>query len=186
MDDINLASNEANEEIAENPSTVDSVEVAQAVPAPTVKATSECSEKASPSSAEPKSKEPIDEELSIVIDDDDDSTELISPPRKSARLEAKRRDSTSSNTESELGSRKITDSPVPKRRSVRLNSTSSQDTPPAKIREESIIKKMPTITEHEKSNVQDEIDSGAKKDKNNSDQTLVDELAAAFVEEFIE
>lgn len=186
MEDISLASNEAKES-AEKPNTIYSVEVTQTVDAPSVETTSICLEEvSSPSSAEPKTKEPIDETLSIVIDDDDDDIEelpSISPPRKSARLEAKRRDST---TENEICSRKMSESPVPKRRSVRLNSTSSQDTPPAKIREESIIKKMPTITENEKNIGQSEVDSGAKNDKNNSEQALVDELAAAFVEEFIE
>lgn len=52
---------------------------------------------------------------------------LTSPPRKSARLSAKRErsDSTSSH-------RSITDSPIPKRRSTRLSSISMQESTPNK------------------------------------------------------
>lgn len=180
MEDLNLTQNKANESV--KLTAADSNEVKQTVSeVPTISI-----EAASPTSPEPQVKEPtesIKETVSIVIDDDDDEELSISPPRKSARLEAKRRDSTSEN---EICTRKMSESPVPKRRSMRLNSTSSQDTPPAKIRDESIIKKMPTITEIEKNNAQSEVDGIANNEKNNCDQALVDELAAAFVEEFIE
>lgn len=190
MTEMNLASNESVES-SEKPSAIlVSVEVTRTVsPSPAETATTSLDAVTS-SSVESKHKEngpakkPIDESLSIVIEDDDDDNiegeePLVSPPRKSARLSAKRRDSS---TENEIGSRKMTDSPVPKRRSMRLNSSSSQDTPP-KSREESCIKKMPTITENVKENTQDESDRSAK---NNSEQALVDELAAAFVDEFID
>lgn len=127
-------------------------------------------------------KKQIDETLKIVITDDDNDNDVerelpsISPPRKSARLTAKRRDSTADSDSRE--------SPVPKRRSMRLNSASSQDTPPTKIRDEAKVKKMPTIAE---TNAQSGRDSTEKTDaKNFSEQALVDELAAAFVEEFID
>lgn len=185
MEDLNLTQNKANESV--KLTAADSNEVKQTVSEVLVEAPTIPIEAASPTSPEPQVKEPtepIKETVSIVIDDDDDDEELsISPPRKSARLEAKRRDSTSEN---EICTRKMSESPVPKRRSMRLNSTSSQDTPPAKIRDESIIKKMPTITEIEKNNAQSEVDGIANNEKNNCDQALVDELAAAFVEEFIE
>lgn len=191
MDDLNLTQNKANES-ADKPTRIDLV-VTQTVSEPAVETPIILIDEASPSSPEPQAKElaepkataPNNGTLSIVIDDNDDVDEelSISPPRKSARLEAKRRDS---NSENELCTRKMSESPVPKRRSMRLNSTSSQDTPPAKIRDESIIKKMPTITEIGKTHAESEVDGSVKNDKNNCDQALVDELAAAFVDEFIE
>lgn len=191
MAEINVASNETIDS-AEKPSAVDTVEIAQTVIAD--ETTTTPLESAIPSAVESSRKEnesakkPIDESLSIVIiDDDDDDVERevpsISPPRKSARLSAKRRDST---TENESDSRKLSESPLPKRRSMRLNSASSQDTPPPKIRDESSIKKMPTISENVK-DVQGECDRSEKDgNKNKCEQALVDELAAAFVDEFID
>lgn len=192
MVDLNLTQNKA-EESTDKPTRIDLV-VTQTVSEPAINTPLILIDKASPSSpepqvielAEPKVNTPNNKALSIVIDDNDDHDEeelSISPPRKSARLEAKRRDS---NSENEMSSRKMSESPVPKRRSMRLNSTSSQDTPPAKIRDESIVKKMPTITENDKNNTRSEVDGNAKNGKNNSDQALVDELAAAFVDDFIE
>lgn len=191
MVDFNLTQNKANE-LEDKSARIDLV-TTQTVSEPAVDTPTITVDQDSPSSPEPhekgleppKVKTPNDETLSIVIDDNDDvEGELsISPPRKSARLEAKRRDSTSEN---EMSTRRMSESPVPKRRSMRLNSTSSQDTPPAKIRDETIIKKMPTITEIEKSNGQSEVDGSASNGKHNSDQALVDELAAAFVDDFIE
>lgn len=197
MADVNFASNEVITESVEKSSPADSIEITETVSETLVQTKTIHLEKASTSSVqedakskEKKPRQPIDESLSIVIDDDDDVVNVaeaepsISPPRKSARLSAKRRDSS---TENEISSRKLCDSPVPKRRSMRLNSASSQDTPPAKSREESTNKKMPTISEIEKDTAHsDTIDCGVQNDRNNSEQALVDELAAAFVEEFID
>ena len=180
MDDINWVPNEA-KKLTEKPTDVDLVQATQNVSVTSVETRTISHEDASTSSVELKAKTPINESLSIVIDDDgDEEDRSISPPRKSARLEAKRRDST---TENETCSRRMSESPVPKRRSMRLNSSSSQDAPSPKPREETVIKKMPTITENEKNKGQCEVDSVVK---NNSEQALVDELAAAFVDEFIE
>lgn len=196
MIEINLASNEAID-AAEKPPAVDLAAVAEEVAtSPTELTTISLDETSAPDMESNKIKETepakkqIDESLSIVIVDDDDddvnveqNEPLVSPPRKSARLTAKRRDSTSEN---DTNSRKMTESPVPKRRSTRLNSAASQDTPPPKIRDESSAKKMPTITENVKDKAENECDHSAKNEKNKSDQALVDELAAAFVEEFID
>lgn len=122
------------------------------------------------------------ESVKIVIDDSEDEKPLTSPPRKSARLSAKRRDST---TESEHLIVTKCESPLPRRRSMRLGSTSSQDTPSPKMRDETTVKKLPTIVENEKTDTQNEDNSKAE-NENQNENALVDELAAAFVEEFID
>lgn len=132
-------------------------------------------------SQEGKSTKP-NEELTIVIDESDDEKPLSSPPRKSARLSAKRRDSIA---ESESSITSKCESPLPKRRSLRLSSTSSQDTPPTKVREET-IKKLPTIKETENNVASNQSNPVTENDIDNNDKALVDELAAAFVEEFID
>lgn len=120
----------------------------------------------------------------IIIDDssDDEMPEKVSPPRKSARLSAKRRDSIA---DSDISVTSKCESPIPRRRSMRLNSASSVDTPPKRAKEETIIKKLPTINEAEKQT--NEVQ--ASKDDNDgqkSEKELVDEMAAAFVGEFID
>lgn len=125
----------------------------------------------------------IDDTVTIVIDESEDEQPLTSPPRKSARLSAKRRDST---TESEISVTSKCDSPVPRRRSMRLGSTSSQDTPPPKVKSDSTIKKLPTIEENEKVGAPNPNNSSAENDSRKSENALVEELAAAFVEEFID
>lgn len=120
----------------------------------------------------------------IIIDDssDDEMPEKVSPPRKSARLSAKRRDSIA---DSDISVTSKCESPIPRRRSMRFNSTSSVDTPPKRAKEETIIKKLPTINEAEKQT--NEVQ--ASKDDNDgqkSEKELVDEMAAAFVGEFID
>lgn len=120
----------------------------------------------------------------IIIDDssDDAMPEKVSPPRKSARLSAKRRDSIA---DSDISVTSKCESPIPRRRSMRFNSTSSVDTPPKRAKEETIIKKLPTINEAEKqtNEVQPSKDDN---DGQKSEKELVDEMAAAFVEEFID
>lgn len=122
---------------------------------------------------------PISKPLKIVIDDDIEDKPLASPPRKSARLSAKRHDL----IDNEILIATRTDSPLPRRRSIRLSSTSSQDTP-TKPREEPPVKKLPTITENDKSI--DQADSTADNEARKSEREMVDELASAFVEEFID
>lgn len=120
----------------------------------------------------------------IIIDDssDDEIPEKVSPPRKSARLSAKRRDSIA---DSDVSVASKCESPGPRRRSMRLNSASSVDTPPKRAKEEIIIKKLPTINEAEKqtNEVQPSKDDN---DGQKSEKELVDEMAAAFVGEFID
>lgn len=125
------------------------------------------------------------ETMKIVVEDGTEEKPLTSPPRKSARLSAKRRDST---TDSDISIVTKSESPVPRRRSLRRNSTSSQDATPIKAKEEP-AKKLPTIVE-----TSDQFDGNAKQTTSDStdsetqknEKALVDELAAAFVEEFID
>lgn len=181
MDEINAASKKSTESVDDS----STVEVKQNLSDLPIEIPTEISSSSESKGKETRpSRQPLDESLSIVIDDDIEEEPLISPPRKSARLSAKRRDST---TENEICSRKMSESPIPKRRSMRLNSTSSQDTPPAKAKEDlTTVKKMPTIAENEKDNAQMESNHSVKNDKNGSEQALIDELAAAFVDEFID
>lgn len=122
--------------------------------------------------------------VEIVIDDSSDEKPLVSPPRKSARLSALRRDSM---TDSEISVTSKCESPVPRRRSMRLSSTSSIDTPPRRPKEDNNIKKLPTIAESEKP--ANDVQSPKPKvndDAQKSEKEMVDELAAAFVGEFID
>lgn len=122
----------------------------------------------------------LNEPVKIVIDDIIDDKPLASPARKSARLSAKRHDLIS---DSDILVTTRTDSPLPRRRSRRLSSTSSQDTP-TKPRDEAVTKKLPTITENDK--LIDQTDSSAENEAHKNEKQMVDELAAAFVEEFID
>lgn len=125
------------------------------------------------------------ETVKIVVEESSEEKPLTSPPRKSARLSAKHQDSS---MDSDISTTTKSESPVPRRRSLRRNSTSSQDATPVKSKEEPLIKKLPTIVE-----TADQIDSKSKPTTSNneneiktSEKELVDELAAAFVEEFID
>lgn len=133
-------------------------------------------------------KEPQQQEdaVKIVVEESSEEKPLTSPPRKSARLSAKRRDSA---TDSDISVTTKSESPVPRRRSLRRNSTSSQDGTPAKAKEELANKKLPTIVE-----TVDQADGKSKQTTSNDNENetkkdekaLVDELAAAFVEDFID
>lgn len=127
------------------------------------------------------------ETVKTTVEESSEEKPLTSPPRKSARLSAKRRDST--NTDSDISVTTKSESPLPIRRSLRRNSTSSQDATPVKAKDELTVKKLPTIVE-----TADQADGKDKQiasstDENatqTSEKALVDELAAAFVEEFID
>lgn len=121
------------------------------------------------------------EAVKVFIEEEAEEKPLTSPPRKSARLSAKRRDSA---TDSDISITTKSESPVPRRRSLRRNSTSSQDIPPPpKAKEEP--PKLPTIDENDKTDSQAKL-LEAENENCNNEKTLVDELAAAFVEEFID
>lgn len=127
------------------------------------------------------------ETVKTTVEESSEEKPLTSPPRKSARLSAKRRDST--NTDSDISVTTKPESPLPIRRSLRRNSTSSQDATPVKAKDESTVKKLPTIVE-----TTDQADGKDKQTTSSTDENetqtsekaLVDELAAAFVEEFID
>lgn len=127
------------------------------------------------------------ETVKTTVEESSEEKPLTSPPRKSARLSAKRRDST--NTDSDISVTTKPESPLPIRRSLRRNSTSSQDATPVKAKDESTVKKLPTIVE-----TTDQADGKNKQTTSSTDENetqtsekaLVDELAAAFVEEFID
>lgn len=135
---------------------------------------------------EPPQVETQDETEKTTIEEGSEEKPLTSPPRKSARLSAKRRDST---TDSDMSVTTKSESPIPRRRSLRRNSTSSQDATPVKAKDESTVKKLPTIVE-----TADQADGKDKQTVNSTDENetqkdekaLVDELAAAFVEDFID
>lgn len=122
------------------------------------------------------------ETVKIAVEEKSEEKPLTSPPRKSARLSAKRRDSA---IDSDISVTK-SESPIPRRRSLRRNSTSSQDIPPpTKSKEESVPQKLATIEETDKTDSQAKsiiIDNETRK----SEMELVDELAASFVDEFID
>ena len=71
---------------------------------------------------------------------------------------------------------------------MRRNSTSSQDATPVKAKEDSVIKKLPTIVETTDDNAKAGTVSSnaAQNETQQSEKALVDELAAAFVEDFID
>lgn len=131
------------------------------------------------SSTPPQSQQQPQEDTVKDVVEESNEQSLPSPPRKSARLSAKRRDSA---TDSDASITRC-ESPIPRRRSLRRNSISVQDSTPAKTKDES--KKLPVITE---------VDGSAKSPKTKttenetqqSEKALVDELASAFVEEFID
>lgn len=108
-----------------------------------------------------------------------EETPLTSPPRKSARLSAKRErsDSTSSH-------RSITDSPIPKRRSTRRSSISMPDTTPNKADEVSIGGHLTTIPENSSPVDPEKSTISTENEQQKEDQTeRVDELLADFVDE---
>lgn len=123
--------------------------------------------------------------VKITVSDSPTDKALPSPPRKSARLSAKRHDIC---TEADSLVTK-SESPLPRRRSTRLSSTSSQDFAPAKMREESATKRLSVIMEKDKV---DAVSSPQTKsvrpesEEQKVEKDMVDELAAAFVEEFID
>lgn len=123
-----------------------------------------------------------DETKKITIEESGADEPQITPPRKSARLSAKRRDSIA---EAETVTRMKSESPIPRRRSMRLGSTSSLDTP-SKAKDELISKKLPTISETDKGTANKDNETKVDGENTNGNNTLVDELAAAFVEEFID
>lgn len=125
--------------------------------------------------------ESVSEESVAKVAEEKPEEKLTSPPRKSARLSALRRDST---TDSEVSITAKPESPVSRRRSLRRLSTSSQDTPPPKARDENSVKKLPTIEEVDSHNKS--IKKKAESESQHNEKELVDELAAAFVEEFID
>lgn len=103
----------------------------------------------------------------------------LSPPRKSARLSLKRR---LSSTDCDSSSSRC-DSPIPRRRSTRLNSNAVQEA--AKSDEKN--KKLPAIIElntvAETTPLKTQQTGNEIKTK--AEDELVDELASAFVEEFV-
>lgn len=109
---------------------------------------------------------------------------LISPPRKSARLSAKRRLSSTDCDSS--GSR--CDSPVPRRRSTRLNSSSIQETPKLDDKNKKLtpIIELSTVAEKTENKTPIKIQQSGDGTKTKAEDELVDELASAFVEEFID
>lgn len=131
----------------------------------------------------------IDPSPDTVADNDDKS--LKSPPRKSARLSAKRRLSES------LDSPIVrSESPLPRRRSTRRNSNSSQVSEIAKS--DALNVTLSTIAETqqqiddatgeesvptEETAIAEDAVNTSKSDK--ADQSI-DELASAFIEEFVE
>ncbi|XP_055325802.1 proline-, glutamic acid- and leucine-rich protein 1 [Sitodiplosis mosellana] len=130
-----------------------------------------------------------EETIKIVVEESSEEKPLTSPPRKSARLSAKRPDSAAADSDTSVTTKP--ESPVPRRRSLRRSSTSSQDATPFKAEEEPAVKKLPTIVE-----TGDQTDVNTKatasgsialeNETQKSEKALVDELAAAFVEEFID
>lgn len=123
--------------------------------------------------------------VKIVVEESSEEKPLTSPPRKSARLSAKRPDSAASvATDSDVSVTPKPESPVPRRRSLRRSSTSSQDATPVKAKEDSVIKKLPTIVETTDDNAASS--NAAQNETQKSEKALVDELAAAFVEDFID
>lgn len=103
---------------------------------------------------------------------------LTSPPRKSARLSAKRErsDSTSSY-------QSITDSSIPKRRSIRLSSISMQESTPSKAGEVSVGAHLTTIPEN-RPPVEPVKSTGSTETKQKVDHDeRIDELLADFVDE---
>lgn len=103
---------------------------------------------------------------------------LTSPPRKSARLSAKRErsDSTSSH-------RSITDSPIPKRRSTRLSSISMQESTPNKAGEVSIGGHLTTIPENSPPVEPAKLTNSTENEQNEDNTERIDELLADFVDE---
>lgn len=128
----------------------------------------------------PSLSEPQKEIEKIVVEESSEKKPLKSPPRKSARLSAKRRDSA---TDSDVSITTRTESPIPKRRSLRRNSISLQDTTSANSKEEPVSNKLPTIIETDKTVANAKQTSENELQK--SEKELVDELAAAFVGDFI-
>lgn len=107
-----------------------------------------------------------------------EETPLTSPPRKSARLSAKRErsDSTSSH-------RSITDSPIPKRRSTRFSSISMQESTPSMAGEVSIGAYLTTIPENSPPVEPAKPTSSTENEQKEDETERIDELLADFVDE---
>lgn len=142
----------------------------------------------------PESETPVIPTITIDPDvgtvDDSDDKALKSPPRKSARLSAKRRLSES------LDSPIVrSESPLPRRRSTRRNSNASQLSEATKsdglnitlstIDETQQIDDT-TILTPETTEKADKTDESLNESKSDKADESVDELASAFIEEFVE
>lgn len=104
---------------------------------------------------------------------------LKSPPRKSARLSAKRRLSTSIDSPSSRS-----ESPLPRRRSTRRNSNSLLAEPP---KLDNLTVALSRIDETLQSDESASVDSKGPADAAESDKSKeIDDLASAFIEEFVE
>lgn len=112
---------------------------------------------------------------------EDDDEELPSPPRKSARLSAKRERTDS--TSSSVHSRTMSESPLPRRRSTRLSSITAQEASPSRSGDKS---QLTTIreTSPQPSTSKTEPDTQTA-DENEEDERL-NELLADFVDDIVE
>lgn len=130
-------------------------------------------------SSEDKQIEGSPAESAILIDSSSESIAegedraLKSPPRKSARLSAKRRLSASMDSPTVRS-----DSPLPRRR-TRRNSNSLQDTP----KPHNLLVSLSPISESQQANENQFI---VEEDKTDKAAEKIDELASAFIEEFVE
>lgn len=115
-----------------------------------------------------------------------------SPPRKSARLSLKRGSSTDRDTPSPAR----LESPMPRRRSTRLSSITSTESSTPKP-DDSSTKKMSVIKEADEDEEAKKRENPtknentadkpiAKEESNANEDDLVDELASAFVDEFLD
>lgn len=149
---------------------------------PTIKAEEAAQEKSieiNDSSSEDKQAEVVLVESAIMIDSssesvaDSEDRALKSPPRKSARLSAKRRLSASIDSPTVRS-----DSPSLRRR-TRRNSNSQQDTPTM----DNLVVSLSPISESQQTN-----ENKFVVEENETDMATekIDELASAFIEEFVE
>lgn len=131
------------------------------------------------SSSEDKNTEATLAESAIVIDSssdsvaDSDDRALKSPPRKSARLSAKRRLSASIDSPTVRS-----ESPLARRR-TRRNSNSQQDL----SKMDNVVVTLSPIKESQQSNENQFTVDESKADKT---EEKIDEMASAFIEEFVE
>lgn len=178
------ASSKQSEQATEVKLDSDSIELIAVLTEPIASIETESNEEQEKSESQTLSQSSSNNDETVeIIDDSSDEAPLVSPPRKSARLSAKRRDSI---TDSEISVTSKCESPVPRRRSMRLGSTSSVDTPPRKPKDETVIKKLPTIVEAEKPATEEAQSTKVDDETRKSEKDLVDEMAAAFVGEFID